>query len=185
MPECADRHKPKAAIRILSADFLKNSLSAPSTVFKFPFLRLLRFSNFPFCVICLYGPLWAFLRVCGYFLSFCASNAAQALSARFWRVLDGRSAPVRKKPLSAPPAKRNRNPGRLPPWAVPFLQRRSCHAFCYPVRESPFCAVLPSTFCPASFLCVFVPFCPFAGKRAFLRLSGKHFPESRIPFCTF
>lgn len=77
-PPPATHHKPKATMRILSAVFLKSSLSAPSG-----------FSNFPFCVIRLSGPFWAFLRFYGHSLPLCASSAAQALSARFWRVYCG------------------------------------------------------------------------------------------------
>ena len=101
MPECADRHKPKAAIRILSADFLKNSLSAPSTVFKFPFLRHLplraalglsaRLRVFPFllCFKRCSGPLCAFLARSGRTqrtgkkkAAFCASSKKEPQSGK-------------------------------------------------------------------------------------------------------
>ena len=167
-------YKPKSATRILSADFLKNSLSAPSAVFKFPFLRYLAF----WAVLGLsarlrvFPSLLRFKRCSGPFCAFLARSGRMQHTGKKKAAFCASS---KKKTQSGKVAALGRPVPPAPFLPCFLLSGQEKHFLCRPGVN-----VLPS------FLSVLSgSFCPFAWKWPFLRHPESLALESRPPFCTF
>lgn len=164
------RNKPKAATRILSADF---------------------FENFPFCAFCGFqislSALFRFLGLSGPFCAHTSISSRSAFKTKFRPFLRVSGAFMgdaahrtnqKKKPLSAPTAKETAiqeciSLGRpVPP--APFLP-----CFLPSGQEKPFLCRSAVNVRPSFLSAVYVPFCPFARKRVFLRYPGSPSLESR------